>query len=160
VLALQEQRRRQGLEPLAATALASRLGCDPRRIEEAVGLNANRAVRSLDAPLGGGGADGECPGSLLDLLAAPDGPPAEPAPETDALAAERAWLREQFEALDPQQRELLVGRLQVGCTWVELGRKLGLPARQAQRRCDAALDRLRRAALAWRQQRDPDPSMG
>ncbi len=154
-LALQETRRRQGLQPLKAPALATRLGCDPQRLEQALDLNVTRSVRSLDAPLGTRGAGGEDAGSLLDLLAAPNGPGAEGAPEEpDVHAAERRWLRQQLAALEPQQRELLVGRIQVGCTWVELGRKLGLPARQAQRRCDAALDRLRQAALLWREQRD------
>ncbi len=153
-LALQEKRRRQGLQPLEAPALAARLDCDPQRLGEALDLNVTRRARSLDAPLGGSGAGGDDAGSLLDLLAAPSAPGAEEAPDADAHAAERRWLRQQLAALDPQQRELLVGRIQVGCTWVELGRKLGLPARQAQRRCDAALDRLRRAALLWREQRD------
>jgi RNA polymerase sigma-B factor len=34
---------------------------------------------------------------------------------------------------------------------VELGRKLGIPARQAQRRHDAALARLQQQADLWRQ---------
>ncbi len=152
-LSLQEARRRKGLEPLPPAALADRLACDPSRLEEALQVRSAGRVRSLDAPLGQGGGDVEAASCLLDLLAAPvaDGPVDAVSSGAEAQAAERAWLRQQLEALDPAVRELLVGRIQVGCTWVELGRKLGLPPRQAQRRCHAALDRLRRSALAWRQ---------
>jgi RNA polymerase sigma-B factor len=160
VLGLQEERRRQGLDPLEPPALAVRLGCDPQRLEEALHLEGARCVRSLDAPVGSGGSDQENAGSLLDRLASPGGSVAEERPDPDIRAAERRWLRQQFEALDPRQRELLVGRIQVGCTWVELGRKLGMPARQAQRRCDAALDRLRRAAVVWREEQGIASSAG
>ncbi|KEF42728.1 MAG: hypothetical protein ER33_04095 [Cyanobium sp. CACIAM 14] len=151
---VQEERRRQGLGPLRGAALAERLGCDLRRLDEVLALDGTRSVRSLDAPLAGGDTGGEAPATLLDLLAAPEDQADEPVADADAQVAERQWLRQQLEALDPQLRELLVGRIQVGCTWVELGRKLGMPPRQAQRRCDAALDRLRRAALAWREARE------
>ncbi len=154
VLSLQEARRRKGLEPLPPAALADRLACDPARLEEALQVRSAGRVRSLDAPLGRSGGDADAPGCLLDLLASPpsaagDG---EAAAAGEARGAERQWLRQQLAQLDPRERELLVGRIDVGCTWVELGRQLGMPARQAQRRCDAVLDRLRRAALAWRQQ--------
>jgi RNA polymerase sigma-B factor len=152
-LSLQEARRRKGLEPLPPAALADRLACDPSRLEEALQVRSAGRVRSLDAPLGQGGGDAEAASCLLDLLASPAGPGGdETVGDSVACSAERQWLRQQLADLDPLERELLVGRIDVGCTWVELGRKLGIPARQAQRRCDAALDRLRRAALAWRQQ--------
>jgi RNA polymerase sigma-B factor len=156
VLSLQEARRRQGLEPLPPAVLADRLGCDATRLDEALGVRRAGIVRSLDAPLGPG-SGAEDPGTcLLDLLAAPATAVAgeEEATATGgaARAAEREWLRRQLAALDPRERELLVGRLQVGCTWVELGRQVGMAPRQAQRRCDAVLDRLRRDALAWREQ--------
>ena len=151
VLSLQEARRRKGLEPLLPAALADRLACDPSRLEEALQVRSAGRVRSLDAPLGQGG-DAEAASCLLDLLASPAGPGGEEEPAGVAGSAERQWLRQQLADLDPLERELLVGRIDVGCTWVELGRQLGIPARQAQRRCDAALDRLRRAALTWRQQ--------
>jgi RNA polymerase sigma-B factor len=60
-----------------------------------------------------------------------------------------AWLRSQLAALDPAIRELLVGRLQLGCTWVELGQQLGWHPRMAQRRFDAALAGLRDGAQQW-----------
>jgi RNA polymerase sigma-B factor len=154
VLTLQEARRRQGLEPLSHAVLADRLGCDAARLDEALSVRSAGIVRSLDAPLGqGGGA--EDPGTcLLDLLAAPAVSGEDEATATGgfARAGEREWLRRQLAALDSRERELLVGRLQVGCTWVELGRQLGMAPRQAQRRCNAVLDRLRRDALAWREQ--------
>lgn len=154
VLSLQEARRRKGLDPLPPAALADRLACDPARLEEALQVRSAARVRSLDAPIGRGGGDADAAGCLLDLLASPPAPAGdgEPAAASEARSAERQWLRQQLAELDPRERELLVGRIDVGCTWVELGRQLGMPARQAQRRCDAVLDRLRRAALAWRQQ--------
>lgn len=154
VLGLQEARRRQGLDPLPPAALADRLACDPARLEEALAIRRAARVRSLDAPLGPGGGESEAASCLLDLLAAPASPCGDEAAagESEARGAERQWLRQQLADLDPRERELLVGRLDGGCTWVELGRQLGMPARQAQRRHDAALDRLRRAALSWRQQ--------
>ncbi len=154
VLSLQEARRRKGLEPLPPAALADRLACDPARLEEALQLRSAGRVRSLDAPLGQGGGDTDAAGCLLDLLASPTGfgGDEELVVAGEARRAERQWLRQQLAELDPRERELLVGRIDVGCTWVELGRQLGMPARQAQRRCDAVLDRLRRSALAWRQQ--------
>ncbi len=152
VLSLQEARRRKGLEPLLPAALADRLACDPSRLEEALQVRSAGRVRSLDAPLGQGGGDAEAASCLLDVLASPAGPGGEEELASEAGSAERQWMRQQLAGLDPMERELLVGRIDVGCTWVELGRQLGIPARQAQRRCDAALDRLRRAALAWRQQ--------
>lgn len=154
VLSLQEARRRQGLDPLPPAALADQLACDPARLEEALAIRRVARVRSLDAPLGPGGAEAEAAGCLLDLLAAPAGPCGDDpvAGENKARDAERQWLRQQLADLEPRERQLLVGRLDGGCTWVELGRQLGMPARQAQRRHDAALDRLRRSALAWRQE--------
>ncbi len=111
-------------------------------------------MRSLDAPLGPGSGSDEPGTCLLDLLAAPavSGPQEEAAGDGGAWAAERQWLRSALETLDSRERELLMGRLQVGCTWVELGRQLGMPPRQAQRRCSAVLARLQRAAEAWREQ--------
>jgi RNA polymerase sigma-B factor len=154
VLSLQEARRRKGLEPLPPAALADRLACDPARLEEALQVRSAGKIRSLDAPFGQGGGDTDAAGCLLDLLASPagSGEDEELLVASEARSAERQWLRQQLADLDPRDRELLVGRIDVGCTWVELGRQLGMPARQAQRRCDAVLDRLRRAALAWRQQ--------
>lgn len=106
-----------------------------------------------------GRIDGDAGSTLLEQLADPaslgpeaglgsDGeecPGVEPEP-----SAERLWLRQALAQLDPIDRMLLVGRLEVGCTWVELGAELGMPARQAQRRCTATQHRLRLAAEAWR----------
>ncbi len=155
VQSLQESRRRQGLDPLPAEALATTLACDPQRIEEALQVRRASRVQSLDAPLGQGAGEPGAGSCLLDLLASPAAEGSGEAAPSDkgTQAAERAWLRQQLEALDPLQRELLVGRIQVGCTWVELGQQLGMPPRQAQRRCHALLDRLRSAAIAWRQER-------
>ena len=63
------------------------------------------------------------------------------------------WLRLQLDALPQELRELLTGRLLQGCSWVELGRSLGLSPRMAQRRHAAALARLQEAARDWSRQR-------
>jgi RNA polymerase sigma-B factor len=156
---LQAQRRREGLLPLVPEALALRLHCRPDQLQEALAVAQVAHLCSLDAPLGRG-QDGEAGASLLDQLADPSGgaataPGLEDAadPTDSADSAELLWLRAQLAQLEPPLRELLEGRLLVGCSWVELGARLGLHPRQAQRRCDATLARLREAALLWQDQR-------
>jgi RNA polymerase sigma-B factor len=151
---LQQQRCRQGLPPLGEAALAQALGCAPQLLREVRELAAVTAVRSLDAPRSGG-EDGESPGSLLEQLAAPASPGSDAGPgdgETvsEETAAELRWLRGALAQLDPLIRELLEGRILHGCTWVELGNRLGLHPRQAQRRCLAAQAALQRAGASWR----------
>lgn len=155
---LQEERRGRGLPPLDRIRLAQRLGCAPERLLEIEELRAAAQPRSLDAPLerGPAGSDAGEGGVLLDRLADPrslvvDHP--EPA-GSDRSAAERAWFREQLAALDPMRRQLVEGRLHLGCTWVELGRQLGIHPRMAQRRCDATVHALRLATERWRAARD------
>jgi RNA polymerase sigma-B factor len=156
-LALQEQRRQQGKTPLLAAKLCQALDCRLDVLDEALALGPLGRARSLDEPIApqeGSGAGGR---SLLDaLVAAPqagpeindsagyiaEGDDASPSPEL-------AWLRSQLAALDPAIRDLLVGRLQLGCTWVELGQQLGWHPRMAQRRFDAALAGLRDGAHQW-----------
>ena len=114
--------------------------------------------RSLDAPLerGPAGSDAGEAGVLLDRLADPRSLVGDlPEPDgVDPLAAERVWFRQQMAALDPMRRQLVEGRLRLGCTWVELGRQLGIHPRMAQRRCDATMHELRQAAERWQASRD------
>jgi len=151
-LALQEQRRQQGKTPLLAAGLCQALDCRLDVLDEALALGPLGRARSLDEPLTsqeGNGAGGR---SLLDaLVAAPHaGPEINDAAGDDASPSpELVWLRGQLAALDPSIRELLVGRLQLGCTWVELGQQLGWHPRMAQRRFDAALAGLRDGAQQW-----------
>ena len=151
-LALQEQRRQQGKTPLLAAGLCQALDCRLDVLDEALALGPLGRARSLDEPIAsreGSGAGGR---SLLDaLVAAPQaGPGAHDADGADASPSlELAWLRSQLAALDPPLRELLVGRLQLGCSWVELGQRLGWHPRMAQRRFDAALAGLRHGAQQW-----------
>ena len=151
-LALQEQRRQQGKTPLLAARLCQALDCRLDVLDEALALGPLGRARSLDEPIApqeGNGAGGR---SLLDaLVAAPQaGPEINDAAADDASPSpELAWLRSQLAALDPAIRELLVGRLQLGCTWVELGQQLGWHPRMAQRRFDAALAGLRDGAQQW-----------
>jgi RNA polymerase sigma-B factor len=151
-LALQEQRRQQGKTPLFAARLCQALDCRLDVLDEALALGPLGRARSLDEPIApqeGNGAGGR---SLLDaLVAAPQaGPEINDSAGDDASPSpELAWLRSQLAALDPAIRELLVGRLQLGCTWVELGQQLGWHPRMAQRRFDAALAGLRDGAQRW-----------
>lgn len=150
---LQEQRRAQGLPSLGEEGLACTIGCDRDQVADTLALSNVTTMQSLDAPLVTGGGEGKESGCLLDQLSDPvstgQAGIEEPA-EQPAATAEQLWLRRQMRSLDPVQQQLLEGRLRLGCTWVELGRQLGMPPRQAQRRCDAVLDQLQRAAGAWR----------
>jgi RNA polymerase sigma-B factor len=156
-LALQEQRRQQGKTPLLAAKLCQALDCRLDVLDEALALGPLGRARSLDEPIApqeGSGAGGR---SLLDaLVAAPQvGPEINDSAGDDSAgddaspSPELAWLRSQLAALDPAIRDLLVGRLQLGCTWVELGQQLGWHPRMAQRRFDAALAGLRDGAHQW-----------
>ncbi len=151
-LALQEQRRQRGNTPLLPAKLCQALDCRLDVLDEALALGPLGRARSLDEPIApqeGKGAGGR---SLLDaLVAAPQaGPEINDSAGDDASPSpELAWLRSQLAALDPAIRELLVGRLQLGCTWVELGQQLGWHPRMAQRRFDAALAGLRDGAQRW-----------
>lgn len=150
---LQEQRRRSGRPALAPAQLAERLGCGSERLRDLEELALREAPCSLDAPPAGSAAsqDGR-PAPLLEHLPAPAPPSPLEADDHDAEAPELAWLRGQLAQLDPAARDLLLGRLQLGCTWVELGQRLGLAPRQAQRRCSALQQRLQAAASEWLQQ--------
>ena len=155
---LQEERRGRGQPPLDRSDLALKLGCAPERLEEIEGLRGAALPRSLDAPLerGPSGSDASEGLALLDRLADPRSL-VEEVPEslgTDRREAERAWFRQQMAALDPTRRQLVEGRLRLGCTWVELGQQLGIHPRMAQRRCDATVHELRLATERWRAARD------
>jgi len=151
-LALQEQRRQQGKTPLLPAKLCQALDCRLDVLDEALALGPLGRPRSLDEPITPRQGSGEGGRSLLDSLVAPTqaGPRADGDDgEESSESPELAWLRSQLLALDPPIRELLVGRLQLGCTWVELGQRLGWHPRMAQRRFDAALAGLRDAAQQW-----------
>lgn len=146
----QRLRRERGGGP-ARAELAERLGCAPEQLTEALALQQLTEPRSLDAPLPGEGGEGNAR-CLLDLLAAPaSASPAERGEDADG--ERRRWLRQQLEGLAPELRDLLMGRQLQGCSWVELGRSLGLSPRMAQRRHDATLAALQQAAQAWSGQR-------
>jgi hypothetical protein len=125
----------------------------PRDCDRLEGLRGAAQPRSLDAPLERGSSlsDASEGAVLLDRLADPRSLVEQP-PEsrgTDPREAERAWFRQQMAALDPMLRQLVEGRERLGCTWVELGRQLGIHPRMAQRRCDATMHALRLAAERW-----------
>lgn len=155
---LQENRRRQGKRPLDRRSLARQLACAMEQLLEVEMLGAVSTPRSLDAPIGDDGSGS----TLLDRLADPRSLAAEAEPAADLQPAEQAerdaeeamnrWLAERLAALEPTRRELVEGRLNQNCTWVELGQRLGIHPRMAQRRCDATLAELRAAATLWRQE--------
>lgn len=151
-LALQEQRRQRGNTPLLPAKLCQALDCRLDVLDEALALGPLGRPRSLDEPIAPREGSGEGGRSLLDSLVAPPqaGPRADGEDgEESSESPELAWLRSQLVALDPPIRDLLVGRLQLGCTWVELGQRLGWHPRMAQRRFDAALAGLRDGAKQW-----------
>jgi RNA polymerase sigma-B factor len=124
---LQEQRRSQGLAPLAATDLALVLGCNTAQLEEASAVQRALQVRSLDAPLSG---EGEQAGTLLDQLAAGStaatsaGDDPSNDPSEDLTAGERVleshWLQAQLSRLGGIEKRLLQGHWIEGLGWCEL----------------------------------------
>ena len=147
--ALQEQRRGAGLPPHNPRQLAAALQCSLGELEEALILRQLSTPLSLDA-LQGQGQDSDGAGTWLDQLADPRSLPAdEPPPRNRCDQEQGTWLRRQLNAMAPLHRDLLLGRVLLGCTWVELGRQLDLHPRMAERRCNAALRQLRGAASSW-----------
>jgi len=152
---LQEQRRGQGLAPLAAAALASELGCSTAQLEEAGAVQRALQVRSLDAPLSG---EGEQAGTLLDQLAAGStaatsaGDDPSEDPSNDPTAGERAlevhWLQAQLGRLGGIEQRLLLGHWIEGLGWCELALELKLSSRQARQRGEALLAWLQENAIA------------
>lgn len=156
---LQEQRRGQGLAPLAAAELASELGCSTAQLEEAGAVQRALQVRSLDAPLSGAG---EQAGTLLDQLAAGsatetstgDDPGDGPGDDSgdDSVAGERVlearWLQTQLSRLGGIEQRLLQGHWIEGLGWCELALELKLSSRQARQRGEALLAWLQENAIA------------
>lgn len=152
---LQEQRRSQGLAPLAAADLALELGCNTAQLEEASAVQRALQVRSLDAPLSG---EGEQAGTLLDQLAAGStaatsaGDDPSNDPSEDLTAGERAlevhWLQAQLSRLGGIEQRLLLGHWIEGLGWCELALEHKLSSRQARQRGEALLAWLQENAIA------------
>jgi RNA polymerase sigma-B factor len=151
----QDARRASGLPPLGRPELAAALGCTPAELDETERLQEVAHPLSLDA-LQCSSEEVDGAGTWLDQLADPqsiatvaDG--REPVPQLEAhRPTQLAWLRQQLNRLDPLQRDLVLARVLVGCSWVELGQQHGLHPRMAERRCSAALRQLRQGAEVWR----------
>ena len=143
----QEQRRSQGLAPLAAADLALELGCNTAQLEEASAVQRALQVRSLDAPLSG---EGEQAGTLLDQLAA--GSTAATSAGDDPTAGERVleahWLQAQLSRLGGIEQRLLLGHWIEGLGWCELALEHKLSSRQARQRGEALLACLQENAIA------------
>ncbi|MFM1798753.1 MAG: hypothetical protein RLZZ117_1031 [Cyanobacteriota bacterium] len=147
---LVERRRVAGLPPLDRDALAQALGCSLHDLDAAQGLRQIAIPLSLDAPQSRA-MEGEWQDTWLDQVADPRSLPREAPPQADRQwRAERLWLRQQLRHLDPLLRELVLDRVLLDCTWAELGQRLGLHPRMAERRCNAVLRELRTRAEAWR----------
>lgn len=134
---LQQQRRAQGLPELPAAELATALGCSSERWREALALQKNLRLASLDQPQL---SQDDSRVSLGELVHDPGssnsyGP---------AIRAERRrMLRRALQGLERHQRRLLLGRVLLQRTWRELGEPLGLSGKVTQRRCLALMDGLR-----------------
>ena len=152
---LQEQRRGQGLAPLAAADLANALGCSTAQLEEAGAVQRALQVRSLDAPLSG---EDEQAGTLLDQLAAGSATATSAGDDpgddlsTDQAAGERVleahWLQTQLGRLGGIEQRLLLGHWIEGLGWCELALELKLSSRQARQRGEALLAWLQENAIA------------
>ncbi len=151
--ALQDERRAAGLPPLAREGVAAALGCAASEVAEAEGLRLVGHPLSLDAlQCSNADADGEST-TWLDHLADPRSLPQEARPPLDVRRrAQVAWLQGQLAEMDVLPRQLLIARLALGCTWVELGRQHGLHPRMAERRCSAALRQLQASGEVWLQE--------
>ena len=141
---LQQQRLHRQLPALAEEELAARLGCRLERWRDACALHWALRICSLDAPAAQGDQLGQ---PLVEWLVARDTPhpyrPDSPAVSVCCEAESQHWLRQRFRRLDPTHRELLEGRVLGNASWRELGDRLGLKARAAQKRCEALLAQLR-----------------
>lgn len=143
VSSLQATRRRDGLPPHDQQELQGAVGCDAEQLQEIDTLWSVTAMRSLDAPEAGGDRGAGHPETLLERLAAPESePPAEPG-RSDT---QRQWLAWALDQLTPERRALLQDRISLNCSWVELGQRHGISARQAQRQVVAGFETLRRLA--------------
>jgi RNA polymerase sigma-B factor len=147
----QEQRRSQGLAPLAAADLALELGCNTAQLEEASAVQRALQVRSLDAPLSG---EGEQEGTLLDQLAAGStaatsaGDDPSEDPTTGERVLEAHWLQAQLSRLGGIEQRLLLGHWIEGLGWCELALEHKLSSRQARQRGEALLACLQENAIA------------
>ncbi len=132
---LQEQRRQNGLPPLAGADLADVLQCSLRQLDDALEVQRALAVTSLDRPLGGDGDEEE--GSWHACLAAPGG---------DSDDGQLAWVRRALAQLHPDDRELLEGRWIDGLSWCALAARLGWSSQLCRQRALAVMLELRRGA--------------
>ncbi len=143
---LEEQRRRQGAEPLGSAELAGALNCRIEQLEEANRVQRALKVLSLDAPFPGNQTCGDGP-CLVDQIADPETSrdPSHPGedPADGPAQAQRSWLECQLKALPAQDRALLQGHWILERRGKELGFQLRMGPKQAQARAEAALDQLR-----------------
>ncbi|MEB3332140.1 MAG: sigma-70 family RNA polymerase sigma factor [Synechococcaceae cyanobacterium] len=153
VSSLQAKRRREGLPLQTTQELAKALGCDSERLREIDDLASVTAMRSLDAPQAGSEQSAGTAETLLDRLATPQRAMAlEEDLQSERNPEQLDWLAMAQELLTPQRRALLLERYSLNCSWVELGQRHGVSARQAQRLVMASFASLRQLAAegGWR----------
>ncbi len=142
-LRLQQERLHRGAPPLSDSAMAEALGCTAQRWREALGQARAQQLSSLDQAGGPGGLEPAEAGGCGPLERLVD-PGTGGDPYARLQAEERGQLlRRQLAALEPQQRELVLGRVLEQRSWRELGRWLGTSARVAQRRFEGLMEQLR-----------------
>ncbi|MFN9646095.1 MAG: sigma-70 family RNA polymerase sigma factor [Cyanobacteriota bacterium] len=152
---LVERRRVAGLPPPGRQELATALNCSLQELDAAWVLRSVAIPLSLDAARSNA-LEGEGESTWLERLADPLSLPREaPPPPDPGHLAQHSWLRRQLASMEPLRRDLVLGRVLLDCTWVELGQRLGIHPRMAERRCNATLRQLRLQADSWRQGEDP-----
>lgn len=134
---LQSQRQRQGLEPLGEAALLKALGCSDARWRQAMDLQNQQRITSLDQAMAGGEADA---GPLVEHL-----PDPQSGEHYGRLMRQelRRLLWQSLKQLQAPQRRLVLARVLRGQSWRELGEHRDLSAKAAQKHCQSLLNQLR-----------------
>ncbi len=140
---LQLERQQRGLPTLPEADLIQHLGVTRGRWQEACMAARALQVASLDQPRPGLEADSEGPaaqGGLAERVADPGGrDPLDWACELEC----QQQLDQLVAQLPAQERTLLLGRVLAKRSFQELGQAIGVSAKEARRRHDALLARLR-----------------
>jgi len=135
--ALQLQRQQQGLQPLAAAALAEALGCSVERWELALARQRSLQLASLEQPQ----FDDE--GELAPLVEQLRDTRADERYARVIGWEQRRHLWRVLRRFERQQRRLVLGRLLQNLTWRQLAQGSGLSPKVMQRRGERLLVELR-----------------
>ncbi|MBM5796359.1 MAG: sigma-70 family RNA polymerase sigma factor [Cyanobacteria bacterium M_surface_7_m2_037] len=139
--ALQLQRQQQGLQPLAASALAAALGCSIQRWELALARQRSLQLASLEQPQ----FDDE--GELAPLVEQLRDTRADERYAQVIGWEQRRHLWRVLRRFERQQRRLILGRLLQNLTWRQLAQGSGLSPKVMQRRGERLLLELRQQLM-------------